>query len=97
MDTQTEERLRAVEVQNAEIITLLRGLVDKMEQRINFSDQWRSRVDSILVGDGNGQKGHNVRLDRLEQTAERQKWMFRSLLVPVVLLALQAAADILTR
>lgn len=91
-----EERLRKIEVQQAEVLTLLRGLMDKLEQQTENNDAWRAKVDRILVGDGNGTKGHNVRLDRLEQAAERQKWMVRSILVPVALLVVEAIQGLLT-
>lgn len=90
----TEERLRKLEVQNAEILALLRTLSEKMETRIAATDAWRERVDRILVGDGNGVKGHNVRLDRLEQAQERQKWLTRTVAAGVILLALKALAGL---
>lgn len=90
-----EERLRKIEVAQAEVLTLLRALAEKMDDRSAVADSWRKRTDRILMGDGNGAKGHNVRLDRLEQAHERQKWLIRSLLVPVVLLALKAVAGLL--
>lgn len=92
-----DTRLRALEVQTAEILTLLRGLAKKIEDRIEASDVWRKQVDSILKGDGNGNKGHNVRLDRLEQAAERNKWMVRSLFLPVLFLAVKAGIELLSR
>ena len=91
----TEDRLRNLEVASAEILVLLRNLDEKMGARIAASDGWRARVDKILIGDGNGQKGHNVRLDRLEQGAERSKWVVRSLLVPVILMALKGMSDMM--
>lgn len=95
MTDMNDNRLRALEIQSAEILTLLRSLSDKVDDRTDLSNAWRSRVDKILIGDGNGSKGHNVRLDRLEQAQERHKWMGRALLVPVFLLALQAVASLL--
>lgn len=89
-----EARLRTIEVQQAEVLTLLRGLSEKMDDRIREADDWHDKVDLILHGDGNGYKGHNVRLDRLEQSQERSKWFARSLLIPVVLLALKAISDL---
>jgi hypothetical protein len=91
----TEERLRKLEVQNAEILLLLRGLSEKVEGRMAASDSWRDKVERILVGDGNGQKGHNVRLDRLEQAQERQKWATRTVGAGVMLLVLKAVAGLL--
>ena len=92
MEQMTESRLRTLEVQNAEILTLLRTLAEKVEKRIEGTDVWRSQIDLTLVGDGNGRKGHNVRLDRLEQSAERQKWLTRTVAAGVILLALKAVA-----
>lgn len=94
-DHMSEQRLRAIEVAQAEVLTLLRALSIKMDERIKEGDDWQDKVERILHGDGNGYKGHNVRLDRLEQSQERSKWFVRSLLVPVILLALKAGADIL--
>lgn len=90
MEPLTEERLRKLEVQNAEILALLRGLSEKMMARIASTDSWRERVDRIIVGDGNGNKGHAVRLDRLEQDQERQKWLVRTVGGGVILLAIRA-------
>ena len=91
----TEERLRGLEIQNAEILAMLRQLNETLHGRIAADDKWRARVDRIIVGDGNGSVGHQVKIDRLEQSHERQKWMVRSLLVPVVLLALRQVASML--
>lgn len=88
----SEDRLRAVEQNQERIIVLLESLTAKVEGRIADTDQWRNRVERTLLGDGNGQKGHNVRLDRLEQTAERQKWMFRTVFASLVGLVLEVAS-----
>ncbi len=92
---QNEQRLRKLEVQNAEILALLHVLSEKMEGRIADTDSWRSKVDGILRGDGNGQKGHNVRLDRLEVAQERQKWTVRTIGAGVLLLILRQAGALL--
>lgn len=91
----TEPRLRAIEVAQAEVLTLLRALSIKMDEQIKEGDDWRHKVERILHGDGNGYKGHNVRLDRLEQAHDRSRRFFWSLLVPVVLLALKALSDLI--
>ena len=95
MDQVVEDRLRKVEVQGAEILTLLRSLAEKVDDRTELSNQWRAKVDKILIGDGNGVKGHNVRLDRLEQAHDRSKWLTRSMMIIVATLALQALAALL--
>jgi hypothetical protein len=91
----TESRLRAIEVAQAEVLTLLRALSSKMDEQIKEGDDWRHKVERILYGDGNGYKGHNVRLDRLEQAHDRSRRFFWGLLVPVILLALKALSDYL--
>ena len=91
----TESRLRAIEVAQAEVLTLLRALSIKMDEQIKEGDDWRHKVNRILHGDGNGYRGVNVRLDRLEQAHDRQRRFFWSLLVPVILLALKALSDFL--
>jgi hypothetical protein len=91
-----DEWMRKIEVQQAEVLTLLRKLGEKVDARIEADDEWRRKTDRILYGDGNGYRGHNVRLDRLEQAAERSKWIMRCVLVPVLLMALKALSDILT-
>lgn len=90
-----DDWMRKIEVEQAEVLTLLRGLSEKMDDRISSDDKWRQKVDRILIGDGNGHVGHNVRLDRLEQAHDRQKRFFWGLLVPVCLLALKAISDFL--
>jgi hypothetical protein len=80
----TDERLRAIEVTQAKALVVLEALDEKLD-----------KVERVLVGDGNGMKGHNVRLDRLEQGVVRSQWLFRSLLVPVILLLVKAVAGVL--
>ncbi len=90
-DQPNEVWMRKIEVQHAEVVALL----NKLDERMQEANEWRDKVDLILHGDGNGHRGHHVRLDRLEQAQERQKWIMRSLLVPVALLAAKALAGIL--
>ena len=89
-DEMQEERLRKMELQQAEILSVLRSLTEKMDDRIEQSEKWRQKVDMILIGDGNGRKGHNVRLDRLEQAADRSKWALRVVGAGLIMLALRA-------
>lgn len=89
----TEERLRKMEVQQAEILTLLRGLSEKIDGRIYATDNWRHRVDLILVGDGNQVKGHTVRLSSLESDRERSKWIMRTIGGGLLFLLLQALSS----
>lgn len=79
-----DERLREIETTQARALTVLEALDEKMD-----------RVDKILVGDGNGGGGHQVRLDRLEQGASRARRLFYTILVPVGLLLAKAVAGVL--
>ena len=90
-----EKRLAALERSNERIIVLLETLTEKVESRIGASDSWRARVERTLNGDGNGNKGMYVRLDRLEQNSERSKWVVRSIGLPVLLLIAKSALDLL--
>ena len=90
-----DQWMRKIEVAQADVLTLLRALSIKMDEQIREGDDWRHKVERILYGDGNGYKGHNVRLDRLEQAHDRSRRFFWSLLVPVILLALKAISDYL--
>lgn len=84
MTDNTDERLARIE-------TMLLHITDKIDGRIASSDQWRSRIERIVFGDGNGTPGHHVKLDRLVQAQERQKWLVRTLVAAVGALVAQAA------
>lgn len=79
-----DERLQAIEVTQARALVVLEALDEKMD-----------KVERILGGDGNGMKGHNVRLDRLEQAAAGLRRLFYGILVPVGLLCVKAVAGVL--
>ncbi|KKL46847.1 hypothetical protein LCGC14_2341460 [marine sediment metagenome] len=53
-------------------LLVVEQLSEKVEARIDHTDEWRSKVDKVLHGDGNGFRGFNVRIDRLEQRASAQ-------------------------
>jgi len=92
----TDDRLRHIETQQAEMIVLLRTLTQKVEERIAQSSAWRQKIERTVYGDGNGTKGHSLRVDRLEQTLERQRWLIRTLGGGVALLVLKAAWGLLS-
>ncbi len=79
-----DQRLTAIEVTQAKALVVLKRLDGKMD-----------KVERILVGDGNGMKGHNVRLDRLERAAAGARRLFYGLMVPVALLLMKAVAGLL--
>lgn len=85
-----EERLRDIELSQVAILAAVENLAATMEDRIQDTDDWRAKVDGILRGDGNGQKGHNVRLDRLEGAYKRLARVGWLLVTGVLALALRA-------
>ncbi len=76
--------MTAIEVTQGRALLVLERLESKMD-----------KVDRILVGDGNGMKGHNVRLDRLEQAAAGARRLCYGLMIPVALLLVKAVAGVL--
>ena len=86
MTDNTDERLARIE-------TMLSHLTEKIDARITQSDQWRNRMERIVYGDGNGAPGHHIKLDRLLQAQERQKWLVRTLLAVVAALTIPAIVD----
>ena len=80
MTDKTDERLAKIE-------TMLGHLTEKIEHRMAHSDQWRSRMEAMIFGNGSV-PGHHIKLDRLLQAQERQKWMVRTLVAAVIALAL---------
>lgn len=92
-----EQRLARIEADQARILAVLEHLSEKMESRISATDAWRSRIDRVVFGDGNGTNGHTIRLDRLEQAAaasqratDRQKKVLATVVGAVVVMALKA-------
>lgn len=91
-----EQRLARIEAQQERTIAMLQGLTEKVDERIAQSAAWRARVERTVYGDGNGNKGHNLRIDRLEQAQERRTWRERWILGLVAALACRALYDLLT-
>lgn len=65
---------------------LLEGLAKKVDERISQTDSRLARHARTLWGE-NGNPGMLVRLDRLEQSHDRSRWLVRSIVVAVVTLA----------
>ena len=64
---------------------LLEQLAEKVDGRIEADDRRHERVARTLYGD-NGSAGLLIKLDRLEQAHDRQKWTVRTALGAVVVL-----------
>ena len=91
-----EQRMSGIETSQARMIVLLENLTEKVIDRTNQSDLWRGRVEKTVYGDGNGNPGHHIKLDRLLQAQERQKWTIRTIGAVAIGLALKAAVAALS-
>jgi hypothetical protein len=83
-------RLIAIEKTLERCITLLEGVETAQQDRAETDRTRWAKLDNLIYG-RNGAAGVLVRVDRLEQTAERQKWFIRVLIVKVAALFIAAA------
>ena len=91
----TDPTLASIARAQDKTLIIVENLAEKVAERIEHTDAWRDRTDLILMGDGNGRKGHNVRIDRLEQANERQRWLTRLMMGALVLSILNAVLDVI--
>lgn len=91
----TDPSLESIARAQDRTILIVEQLSEKMHARIEQSDAWREKVDLTLGGDGNGRKGHNIRIDRLEQKIAAQMWVIRALAGGLIALLLKTAASML--
>lgn len=75
----TEQRLSAIEAQLVRVTLMLENLTEKVDERSDVLETQSASMQKTVYGDGNGNKGHTLRIDRLEQTADRNKWAVRTL------------------
>lgn len=92
----TEPTLESIARCQERTLLIVQQLATKVDDRIEHDDAWREKMDLMISGDGNGRKGFQIRVDRLEQTAERQKWLVRTLGSAVLVLALKVGVDLMT-
>ena len=91
----TEPTIASIALTQEKTLLVVEHLSDKVAERIEHTDAWRERTDLIIMGDGNGRKGHNVRIDRLEQKIAAQMWVIRALAGGLIALVIKAAASLL--
>lgn len=89
-----ESRLAAIETQQARVLVLLESLAKQVGDQAVADREWRARHDLLVNGDGNGNPGLRLRVDRLEQSGERSKWALRTVAAAVVGLLGKAAAGL---
>ena len=80
-----EQRLADIDRKQDRTCLLLEQLAGKVEERIEQDDRRHERVAHTIYGN-NGSAGVLIKLDRLEQAHERQKWTVRTALGAVVVL-----------
>jgi len=71
-----EERLANIERTMAETNVMVRGLIDKVDDRIEADDNRHDRLARTVYGN-NGSPGVLIKLDRLEQAHLRQTWVVK--------------------
>jgi hypothetical protein len=92
----TDPSLESIARAQDRTLLIVEQLSTKMSERIEHTDAWREKIDLTLVGDGNGRKGHNIRIDRLEQKIAAQMWFIRVLGGGLIALMLKAAAAMIS-
>ncbi len=86
-----QERLAKIEATQERILTLLEGMAKRLEDKEEDDKETRR-----LLQGSNGSPGILVRLDRVEQSQERTRWVTRAILGAVVTLIVGGFYAILT-
>lgn len=84
-----EERLAQIERKVDRTFLMMEALSEKVQEQTAAQNEWRDRISRTIYGH-NGTPGNLVRIDRLEQTQDRQKWLVRSIVGAVIALAAAA-------
>jgi hypothetical protein len=85
-----DQRLAEIERTQERVLVLLESLTKQVGEQATADREWRARHDLMVSGDGNGNPGLRLRVDRLEQSAERAKWTVRAVATAVIGLAAKA-------
>jgi hypothetical protein len=92
-----DQRLAEIERTQERVLVLLESLTKQVGEQATADREWRARHDLVVSGDGNGNPGLRLRVDRLEQSAERSKWALRTVAAAVLALLGKVIADALHR
>lgn len=92
-----EQRLAEIERTQERVLVLLESLTKQVGEQVAADREWRTRHDLVVFGDGNSNLGLRLRVDRLEQTAERAKWTVRTVTAAVLALLGKVVSDIVHR
>lgn len=90
-----DQRLAEIERTQERVLVLLESLTKQVGEQATADREWRARQDLMVSGDGNGNPGLRLRVDRLEQSAERAKWTVRAVATAVLALVGKVVADLL--
>tara|TARA_R110000803_G_scaffold20201_3_gene52218 strand:- start:755 stop:1048 length:294 start_codon:yes stop_codon:yes gene_type:complete len=94
MSDHDSERLGKIEKEQIRTNMLLSNLSENIREQNERSEKHDQLVDETLF---NTERGHNIRVDRLEQNASQQKWWLRSLALGIIALLGRLAHDIFAR
>lgn len=90
-----ERRLANIERQQVETITLLRGLAEKVDERIDHDNQWRERIERTVYGH-NGSPGMMVKIALLEDAQSRHRWLLRTVFGTLTILVVGGIWSLVT-
>ena len=85
-----DDRLLDVERKIDRLCHMMETHVQRFDEHAESVGEWKSRLGNTLYG-LNGSPGLLVRLDRLEQSQERQRWFVRAVAGAVIVLLVGAA------
>ena len=90
-----EERIGALHTDQASVLATLKNIDEKLTSHARDQENLEARVERTLHGDGDKNIGMSVRIDRLEQAQEREKWAMRTIGAAVISLMVGAVWSIL--
>ena len=90
-----DERLAIIERQQVETITLLHGLAEKVDERIDQDNHWRGRIERTVYGH-NGSPGLMVKIALLEDAQSRSRWLLRTALGTLTVLVVGGIWSLVT-
>lgn len=78
MSTPDATRLAQIERKLDRLAVMMNTQQERFEEQAEISLEWRKKMSSLLHGP-DGASGLVVRVDRLEQTSERSRWVVRAM------------------
>lgn len=78
MTTPEAQHLAQIERKLDRLAVMMNAHQDRFEEQSEVSREWRQSMTRLLHGE-DGASGLMVRVDRLEQTSERSRWVVRAM------------------